>query len=118
MLFRSMAHKDVEEFRVIYLDTKLRVTGEEIQQRGTVNQVAIHPREVIKAAMIHKAKAIILVHNHPTGDVTPSHADLEITGKINIACKAVGIRLLDHIIVGKNSYYSFNDHGLIEYVKS
>ncbi len=114
----AMAHKDVEEFRVIYLDTKLRVTGEEIQQRGTVNQVAIHPREVIKAAMIHKAKAIILVHNHPTGDVTPSHADLEITGKINIACKAVGIRLLDHIIVGKNSYYSFNDHGLIEYVKS
>lgn len=114
----AMAHKDVEEFRIIFLDTKLRISGEEIQQRGTVNQVAIHPREVIKSAMIHKAKAIILVHNHPTGDVTPSHADLDITKKINIASAAVGIKLLDHIIVGKNSYYSFNDHCLIENVKS
>ncbi len=114
----AMAHKDVEEFRIIFLDTKLRVAGEEVQQRGTVNQVAIHPREVIKSAMVHKAKAIVLVHNHPTGDVTPSHADLDITGKINVACAAVGIKLLDHIIVGKNNYYSFNDHCLIDNVKS
>ena len=113
-----LAHKDVEEFRIIFLDTKLRVAAEEIQQRGTVNQVSIHPREVIKAAIVHKAKAIILVHNHPSGDVTPSHADLDITNKINVAGAAVGIKLFDHLIVSKNGYYSFNDHGLISEQKS
>lgn len=114
----AMAHKDVEEFRIIFLDTKLRVAAEEIQQRGTVNQVSIHPREVIKAAIVHKAKAIILVHNHPSGDVTPSHADLDITNKINVAGAAVGIKLFNHLIVSKNGYYSFNDHGLISEQKS
>jgi len=110
----AMAHKDVEEFRVIFLDAKLRVVGEDVQQRGTVNQVYVHPREVIKSAMLHKAKSIILVHNHPSGDVTPSRADLDITDKIGVVCDAVGINLLDHIIVGKNIYYSFCDHGLIK----
>lgn len=109
----AMGYRDVEEFRIIFLDVKLKVMGEEIQQRGTINQVSIHPREVIKAAMFRGARAIILVHNHPSGDVTPSHADLDITNKINVAGAAVGIRLFDHLIVSKGGYYSFLEHALI-----
>lgn len=114
----AIGHRDVEEFRIIFLDTKLQVIGEEVQQRGTINQVSIHPREVIKAAMFRGARAIILVHNHPSGDVTPSHADLDITNKINVAAHAVGIKLFDHLIVSKNGYYSFKDHGLIAELKN
>ena len=109
----AIGHKDVEEFRIIFLDVKLKVIGEEVQQRGTINQVAIHPREVIKSAMLHGARAIILVHNHPSGDVTPSRADMEITNKINVAAAAVGIKLFDHLIVSNSGYYSFQEKGLI-----
>ena len=78
----EMAYLDIEEFRIIFLDVKLRLIGEEIMQRGTINQVAIHPREVVKLAMDKKAAAIIMVHNHPSGDVKPSRADIEITKQI------------------------------------
>ena len=71
-----------------------------------------------KAAMFRGARAIILVHNHPSGDVTPSHADLDITNKINVAAHAVGIKLFDHLIVSKNGYFSFKDHGLIAELKN
>lgn len=79
----EMAYLDVEEFRIIFLDTKFRLIGQEVMQRGTINQVAIHPREVIKLAMEKKAAALILVHNHPSGDVKPSRADVEITKQID-----------------------------------
>ncbi len=109
----SMAYADVEQFRIVWLDTKLRLIGEEIQQRGTINSVSLHPREVIKSAINHGAGAIIMVHNHPSGDVTPSYADIEITNKIDAACKAVNIRLIDHLIVSKNSIYSFSQKGIV-----
>ena len=99
----AMAYQTVEEFRIIFLNSKLYVIGEEIQQRGTVDQVAIHPREVIKSAMMHGASAMILVHNHPSGIVTPSKADMEITKRIKEAAEAVSIRLFDHLIISKSS---------------
>lgn len=110
----AMGHSMVEEFRIIFLNTKLKVIGEEVQQRGTINQVAIHPREVIKAAMMKGAGAIIMVHNHPSGDITPSKADIDITNKINEGLKVVNIRLFDHLIVSKYDIFSFRDCGLIK----
>lgn len=109
----AMAYQTVEEFRIIFLNSKLYVIGEEIQQRGTVDQVAIHPREVIKSAMMHGASAMILVHNHPSGIVTPSKADIEITKRIKEAAEAVSIRLFDHLIISKSSVYSFHNQGFV-----
>lgn len=108
----AMGYNDVEEFRILYLDSKFKLLGEEVQQRGTIDQVSVHPREVIKSAVAKFAKAIILVHNHPSGDVKPSRADIEVTKLINEALKTVEIQLVDHIIISKNDYYSFNDHRL------
>lgn len=109
----AMAYQTVEEFRIIFLNSKLYVIGEEIQQRGTVDQVAIHPREVIKSAMMHGASAMIWVHNHPSGIVTPSKADMEITKRIKEAAEAVSIRLFDHLIISKSSVYSFHNQGFV-----
>lgn len=109
----AMAYQTVEEFRIIFLNSKLYVIGEEIQQCGTVDQVAIHPREVIKSAMMHGASAMILVHNHPSGIVTPSKADMEITKRIKEAAEAVSIRLFDHLIISKSSVYSFHNQGFV-----
>lgn len=109
----AMAYQTVEEFRIIFLNSKLYVIGEEIQQRGTVDQVAIHPREVIKSAMMHGASAMILVHNHPSGIVTPSKADMEITKRIKEAAEAASIRLFDHLIISKSSVYSFHNQGFV-----
>lgn len=102
----EMAYLDVEEFRIIFLDTKFRLIGQEVMQRGTINQVAIHPREVIKLAMEKKAAALILVHNHPSGDVKPSRADVEITKQIDQALKSINIQLLDHIVISRYDYCS------------
>ena len=109
----AMAYQMVEEFRIIFLNSKLYVIGEEIQQRGTVDQVAIHPREVIKSAMMHGASAMILVHNHPSGIVTPSKADMEITKRITDAAEAVSIRLCDHLIISTSSVYRFHNQGFV-----
>ena len=106
----SMAYGDVEEFRIMYLNTKLRLIGEETMQRGTINSVSIHPREVIKSAMEQKAAAIIMVHNHPSGDTTPSKADIEMTKAVARACRLVNITLLDHLIISRSSCYSFAEH--------
>lgn len=109
----AMSHLDVEEFRIVFLNSKLKVIAEEVQQRGTVNQVAIHPREVIRAAINHGATAIILMHNHPSGDTTPSKSDIDITKQVAEAAKLVNISVLDHLIVSKFTVYSFKDHGII-----
>lgn len=109
----ASGYKDREEFRVIFLNAKNRIIGEEVQQRGSVNAVAIHPGEVMRSAVLKGATALILVHNHPSGDVTPSRADIEVTRKIAEALSAVDIRLIDHFIVSKNLVFSFNDHGLL-----
>ncbi len=109
----ASGYKDREEFRVIFLNAKNRIIGEEVQQRGSVNAVAIHPREVMCAAVLKGATSLILVHNHPSGDVTPSRADIEVTKRIAEALAAVEIRLIDHLIVSKSMVFSFNDHGLL-----
>ena len=109
----ASGYKDREEFRVIFLNAKNRIIGEEVQQRGSVNAVAIHPGEVMRSAVLKGATALILVHNHPSGDVTPSRADIEVTRKIAEALAAVEIRLIDHFIVSKILVFSFNDHGLL-----
>ena len=96
----SMAYQDVEEFRLIYLNGKNRVIAEVTQQKGTINHVAIHPREVVKSALA-------------TGDTTPSRADIDITKKVNEALSAVNIQLHDHVIVSKYGCYSFRCAGLI-----
>ncbi len=109
----SMGYLDIEEFHIIFLNSKLQVIGEEVQQRGTINQVAIHPREVIKSAINKGATAIILAHNHPSGDVTPSKADLHVTKQIKEAANLVNIELIDHLIISKNLVYGFKDHGAL-----
>lgn len=109
----AMAYQDVEEFRLIYLNGKNRVIAEVTQQKGTINHVAIHPREVVKSALDNHASAVIMVHNHPTGDTTPSRADIDMTKKVNEALSAVNIHLLDHVIVSKYGCYSFRSAGLI-----
>ena len=106
----SMCAEKVEELKIFYLDNKLKLISADTEQKGTVNQVAVHPRELIKKALDKGASAIIMVHNHPTGDVTPSRADIEMTKIIKEACKAVGIRLLDHIIISQSKDYSFRSN--------
>ena len=109
----ASGYKDREEFRIIFLNAKNRIIGEEVQQRGSVNAVAIHPREVMRSAVLKGASSLIIVHNHPSGDVTPSRADVDVTRRIEEALSAVDIKLIDHFIVSKNMVYSFNDHGLL-----
>lgn len=109
----KMANKQREEFLLIFLDAKLQVIGEEVQQRGTVDNVAIHPTEVVKSAVFHGAKSVIMVHNHPSGDVTPSKADILVTKQIKVALDSVEIKLQDHLIVGKTECYSFREVGII-----
>lgn len=109
----GMCYSDVEELRLIYLDSKLHVIGQEIMQKGTINSVAIHPREVIKAAMNNHASAIVMIHNHPSGNVQPSKSDILMTERIDEACESIGIRLLDHLIISHRDYYSFAQNGII-----
>ncbi len=109
----SMCYSDVEEMRLIYLDARLQVLGEEIMQRGTINRVAVHPREVIKLAIQHHAAALIMVHNHPSGDVRPSAADKTMTLQLSEACKTMGVRLMDHLIVSRSDAFSFKEHNLL-----
>ncbi len=109
----SMAYQDVEEFRLIYLNVKNRVIAEETQQKGTINHVSIHPREVVKSALDKNASAIIMVHNHPTGDTTPSKADIEVTKKVREALASMNILLHDHLIISKYGCYSFRNAGLL-----
>lgn len=109
----TMGYLEIEELRLILLDARCQVIKEEIIQRGTVNRVAIHPREILKTVINTQALKVILVHNHPSGDVTPSRDDIAITKQINEALQNVGIGLVDHLIVSKNLVFSFRDRGLI-----
>lgn len=110
----AAAYKEREEFHIFFINAKNMLIGEEIQQRGTTDCVAIHPGEVVRSAMLRGAKSIVMMHNHPSDDVTPSKADILVTRKINEALLAVDIQLVDHLIMGKTNYYSFSDHNLIK----
>lgn len=110
----SMSLLDVEEFRVIFLDAKLQILKEEIMQRGSINCVAVHPREILLAALDCKATSVILVHNHPSSSEKPSSQDIKITNQIIDALKIVDIAVQDHIIITPKGYYSFKENNLIK----
>jgi len=107
----TMAHRDTEQFRVFYLDRKNALIADELQAEGTVDHVPVYPREIMKRALLLNASALILVHNHPSGDPTPSATDIAMTGQIVAAADALGIVLHDHVIVGKSGDLSFRAEG-------
>ena len=108
-----MAREKVEQFRVLFLDPKNRLIADEAQARGTVNHTPVYPREVVKRALELHATAIILVHNHPSGDPTPSREDVEMTREIERAAGTLGILVHDHIVIGNGKWLSFRKTGRI-----
>jgi len=113
----SMSHLEVEEFRVIFLDAKLQIIKEKIMQRGSVNSVSVHPREVLKEAINCNAISVVLMHNHPGGKAQPSMRDLEVTKQIIESLKTVDINVNDHIIITEDNYYSFLEQGILARLK-
>ncbi|MEJ6393373.1 DNA repair protein RadC [Gymnodinialimonas sp. 2305UL16-5] len=109
----AMAHRDLEQFRVLYLDRKNVLIADEAQADGTVDHVPVYPREVVKRALELNASALILVHNHPSGDPTPSQSDIEMTFAIRDAAEALGITIHDHLVIGKARELSFRSEGYL-----
>jgi DNA repair protein RadC len=109
----SMAYAEREQFRIIFLDKKNQLIADEVQGEGTIDHTPVYPREVIKRALELSASAIILVHNHPSGDPTPSSADIDMTRRIAEIGEKLGVTLHDHIIVGRNGHTSFKGSRLI-----
>ncbi len=108
-----MAREQVEQFRLLFLDRKNRLIADELQQTGTVDHAPVYPREVVKRALALGASAIIMVHNHPSGDPTPSQGDIEMTREVAGACEKLGIALHDHIIIARCGHASLKSMGLI-----
>lgn len=109
----AMAHEPSEHFRILFLDRKNILIKDEVQSRGTVDHTPLYPREVVKRALELGASAIIMVHNHPSGDPTPSRADIDMTRQVVQALAAVGITVHDHVVVGKKKHASFRTLGLL-----
>lgn len=109
----AMADEKTELFRILFLDKKNVLIADEVQQRGTVDHTPVYPREVVKRALELGASAIILVHNHPSGDPTPSRADVDMTNQIVKAAAALNIRIHDHLVIGHEKYASFKTLGLL-----
>ena len=109
----AMTHHDTERFRVLFLDIRNKLIADEEQQTGTVNHTPVYPREVIRRALELGASAIILVHNHPSGDPAPSDADIRMTGEIKDAGAKLGVVLHDHIVIAKGGHTSFKSMGLL-----
>ncbi len=109
----AMQHEAAEHFRILFLDRKNILIRDEVQSRGTVDHTPLYPREVVKRALELAASAIIMVHNHPSGDPTPSQADIDMTRQVGAALAQVNIALHDHIIVGKNRHTSFRTQRLL-----
>lgn len=107
----SMAFEPTERFRILFLDRKNQIIADEVQQKGTVDHTPVYPREVVKRALELSASALILVHNHPSGDPSPSKADIAMTKEIVRAARAMGLTVHDHLIVGRGRHYSFRDRG-------
>jgi DNA repair protein RadC len=110
----QMAHLTNEQFRVLYLNTKNHLMADECLAHGTVNEVQVYPRQIVKRALELDSHAVILLHNHPSGNPTPSPDDIELTQKIIEACRAVGVVVHDHVVVAKLGNYSFRGEGAIE----
>jgi DNA repair protein RadC len=109
----ALQHEPIEQFRVLFLDRKNILIRDEVQQRGTVDHTPLYPREIVKRALELQASSIIMVHNHPSGDPTPSRADVDMTKQVVQALGAVGISVHDHVIIGKNRHTSFKSQRLI-----
>ncbi len=109
----TLAHEKVERFHLLFLDRQNRLIADETQQRGTVDHTPVYPREVVRRALELGASALILVHNHPSGDPTPSQADIEMTREIVAAGEKLGISVHDHVVIGKSGETSFKTAGLL-----
>lgn len=109
----QMAYETIEQFRILFLDKKNRLIADEVQQTGTVDHTPVYPREVIRRTLELSATALILVHNHPSGDPAPSSADVRMTREIADIAKPLGIALHDHIIIGKSGHASLRSLKLI-----
>ena len=105
--------KQTEEFHILYLNTKCQLIKDETHSTGTVNSSSVYPREILKHVLDIGATSIILVHNHPSSDISPSSADISITQKIRDALKTIDVPIHDHIIVGKGNFFSFKSFGII-----
>jgi len=105
----AQAFAEKEQFRILFLDKKNRVIADEVQQQGTVDHTPVYPREVVKRALELSATALILVHNHPSGDPTPSQADVEMTRQVAQVARTLGIQVHDHVIVGKDGHVSMKE---------
>jgi len=112
-LYATMRDRKREVFKVLFLNKANQIIDEADLFEGTVDEAAVHPRELVKAALDRHATAIILVHNHPSGRTEPSAEDRAITAKLQTACSVVSIKVLDHVIVGDNSCFSFREKGLL-----
>ncbi|BDG72596.1 RadC family protein [Roseomonas fluvialis] len=112
-LHAVMARERVEQFRILFLDTKNRLLADEAQARGTVNHTPVYPREVVKRALELHATALLLVHNHPSGDPTPSREDIEMTAEVKKAAGVLSIVVHDHVIIGNGRVFSFRREGLL-----
>lgn len=109
----QMSGLRVEQLRLIFLDKRHRVLRDEVQHEGTIDHTPIYPREVIRRALELDASAFIMVHNHPSGDPTPSRADIEATKHILQVCENLGILLYDHLVIGRNEHVSFRQEGFL-----
>nr|WP_068302753.1 DNA repair protein RadC [Pararhodobacter sp. CCB-MM2] len=109
----TMAHRGIEHARVLFLDRKNCLIADEEQGKGTVDHVPLYPREVLRRALELEASALILVHNHPTGDPTPSQQDIALTERIRTGAEALSLTLHDHLVIGKSTEFSFRAEGLL-----
>ena len=109
----ALAHEKTEQFRILFLDRKNVLIADEVQQRGTIDHTPVYPREVVKRALTLNAAALILVHNHPSGDPKPSRDDIEMTREIKAAAEALGIAIHDHLVIGRKGHASFRSLGLL-----
>ncbi len=112
-LNHSISGKDRESFKVVFLDAKNKVITVETLFTGTLTASSVYPREVVRAALDHHSAALILAHNHPSGDPQPSQEDIAITRELVFACKVMGITVHEHLVIGDNRYFSFADQGYI-----
>lgn len=109
----AMQFEGKEQFRVLFLDRKNRLIADEVLGRGTIDRAPVYPREIIKRALVHESTALILTHNHPSGDPTPSQSDIDMTKEIVQACKAIRVSVHDHLIIGRENIASFKTLGLM-----
>lgn len=109
----TLAHEKTERFAILFLNRKNELIADEVQQRGTVDHTPVYPREVVKRALHHEASALILVHNHPSGDPKPSRDDIEMTREIRAAAEPLGITIHDHLVIGRKGHASFRSLGLL-----